>query len=42
MDQEEKAFEAAQAKTLRIRREQQWAREQEQKKQLETAAKNGA
>jgi hypothetical protein len=42
MDQEQKAFEAAQAKTLRIRREQQWAREQEQKKQLETAAKNGA
>jgi len=42
MDQEQKAFEAAQAKTLRIRREQQWAREQEQKKQLEAAAKNGA
>lgn len=42
MAQEQKAFEAAQAKTLRIRREQQWAREQEQKKQLDTAAKNGA
>jgi hypothetical protein len=42
MAEEQKAFEAAQAKTLRIRREQQWAREQEQKKQLEGAAKNGA
>ena len=42
MAEEQKAFEAAQAKTLRIRREQQWAREQEQKKQLESAAKNGA
>jgi hypothetical protein len=42
MDQEQKAFEAAQAKNLRIRREQQWAREQEQKKQLDAAAKNGA
>ena len=42
MDQEQKVFEAAQAKTLRIRREQQWAREQEQKKQLDAAAKNGA
>jgi hypothetical protein len=42
MNQEQKAFEAAQAKTLRIRREQQLAREQEQKKQLDTAAKNGA
>lgn len=40
--QEQKAFEAAQAKTLRIRREQQLAREQEQKKQLDVAAKNGA
>jgi len=37
MDQEQKAFEAAQAKTLRIRREQQWAREQEQKKQTDAA-----
>ena len=42
MAEEQKAFEAAQAKTLRIRREQQWAREQEQKKQLDAAAKNGA
>ena len=42
MAQEQKAFEAAQAKVLRIRREQQLAREQEQKKQLEGAAKNGA
>ena len=37
MAQEQKAFEAAQAKTLRIRREQQLAREQEQKKQTDTA-----
>ena len=37
MAQEQKAFEAAQAKTLRIRREQQSAREQEQKKQTDTA-----
>jgi hypothetical protein len=42
MAQEQKAFEAAQAKTLRIRREQQWSREQERKKQLEAAANNGA
>ena len=42
MAEEQKAFGAAHAKTLRIRREQQWAREQEQKKQLESAAKNGA
>ena len=42
MDQEQKAFEAAQAKALRIRREQQYQREQEQKKQMEAAAKNGA
>ena len=37
MAQEQKAFEAAQAKTLRIRREQQLAREQEQKKQTDAA-----
>ena len=37
MAEEQKAFEAAQAKTLRIRREQQLAREQEQKKQTDTA-----
>jgi hypothetical protein len=42
MAQEQKAFEAAQAKRAKIIREQQWAREQEQKKQLEAAAKNGA
>jgi len=42
MAEQQKEFEAAQAKTLRIRREQQWARDQEQKKQLEGAAKNGA
>lgn len=41
MAEEQKAFEAAQAKALKIRREQQWAREQEQKKKLEVAAKNG-
>ena len=37
MAEEQKAFEAAQAKTLRIRREQQLAREQEQKKQTDPA-----
>jgi len=37
MAQEQQAFEAAQAKTLRIRREQQLAREQEQKKQTDAA-----
>ena len=42
MAEQQKEFEAAQAKALKIRREQQWAREQEQKKQLEAAAKNGA
>jgi len=41
MAEEQKAFEAAQAKVLKIRREQQLAREQEQKKQLEAASKNG-
>jgi len=42
MAEQQKEFEAAQAKALRIRREQQYMREQEQKKQIETAAKNGA
>ena len=37
MAEEQKAFEAAQAKAQRIRREQQWAREQEQKKQTDAA-----
>ena len=42
MAEQQKEFEAAQAKALKIRREQQYMREQEQKKQIETAAKNGA
>ena len=42
MAEQQKEFEAAQAKNLKIRREQQYMREQEQKKQLEIAAKNGA
>ncbi len=42
MAEQQKEFEAAQAKALKIRREQQWLREQEQKKQVEAAAKNGA
>jgi hypothetical protein len=42
MAEEQKAFEAAQIKRAKIIREQQWAREQEQKKQLDAAAKNGA
>lgn len=37
MAEEQKAFEAAQAKALKIRRDQQWAREQEQKKQTDEA-----
>ena len=41
MAEEQKAFEAAQARVLKIRREQQLAREQEQRKELEKAAKNG-
>jgi hypothetical protein len=41
MAEEQKAFEAAQAKVLKIRREQQLSREQEQKKQLEAASKSG-
>ena len=40
--EQQKEFEAAQAKRAKIIREQQWAREQEQKKQLDAAAKNGA
>lgn len=39
MAEEQKAFEAKQAQVLKIRREQQWAREQEQKKQLDKAAR---
>ena len=42
MAEQQKEFEAAQAKALKIRREQQWLREQEQKKQVEAAAKNSA
>jgi len=42
MAEQQKEFEAAQAKRAKIIREQQWAREQEQKKQIEAAAKNGA
>jgi len=42
MAEQQKEFEAAQAKALKIRREQQYMREQEQKKQVEAAAKNGA
>ena len=42
MAEQQKEFEAAQAKRAKIIREQQWAREQEQKKQLDAAAKNGA
>lgn len=41
MAQEQKEFEIKQAKVLKIRREQQWAREQEQKKQLEAYSKSG-
>jgi len=41
MAEEQKALEAAQIKALKIRREQQWLREQEQKKQIESASKNG-
>jgi len=42
MAEEKKAFEAKQAQALKIRREQQYIREQEIKKQLEEAAKDGA
>lgn len=41
MAEEQKAFEAAQAKAQRIRREQQYLRELEQKKELDKASKNG-
>jgi hypothetical protein len=41
MAEQQKEFEAAQAKRAKIIREQQWAREQEQKKQLEAASKSG-
>jgi hypothetical protein len=42
MAQEQKEFEAKQAKVLKIRREQQFMREQEQKKQLEDYVKKGS
>lgn len=42
MSEEQRAFEAKQARVLKIRREQQYQREQEQKKQTEAAVKNGA
>jgi hypothetical protein len=41
MAEQQKEFEIAQAKRAKIIREQQWAREQEQKKQIEAASKNG-
>lgn len=41
MAEEQKTFEAKQAKVMQLRRQQQWLREQEQKKQLEAASKNG-
>lgn len=41
MAEEKKAFEAAQAKVLKIRREQEYMRQQEQKTQAESAAKTG-
>jgi hypothetical protein len=41
MAEQQKEFEAAQAKHAKIVKEQQWLREQEQKKQLESASKNG-
>lgn len=42
MAQEQKEFEIKQAKVLKIRREQQYSREQEQKKQLEDYVKKGS
>ena len=42
MAEEQKALEAAQAKVLQIRRQNQWLREQEQKKELAKAAAGGA
>ena len=41
MAEEQRAFEAKQARVLKIRREQQYQREQEQKKQTEAAVRNG-
>jgi len=41
MAEEQKEFEAKQAKVLQIRRQQQWQREQEQKKELAKAASGG-
>ena len=41
MAEEQKALEAAQAKVLQIRRQNQWLREQEQKKELAKAAAGG-
>jgi hypothetical protein len=41
MAEEQKEFEAKQAKALQIRRQQQWLREQEQKKELAKAASGG-
>jgi hypothetical protein len=42
MAQEQAELDAKRATATRIRREQQWAREQERKKQTEAAVKNGA
>lgn len=42
MAEEQKELEARQARALQIRRQNQWLREQEQKKQLEAASKSGA
>lgn len=42
MAQEQAELDAKRATAARIRREHQWAREQEQKKQTEAAVKNGA
>ena len=41
MAEEKKEFEAAQARVLKIRREQEYTREQERKQQAEAAAKTG-
>ena len=41
MAEEQRAFEAKPARVLKIRREQQYQREQEQKKQTEAAVRNG-
>jgi hypothetical protein len=42
MAEEQKELEAKQARALQVRRQNQWLREQEQKKQLDAAAKSGA